>query len=57
MVTEEGEIKEAGLISDANWASLAFNYNYHRILCELQRMGRGGELQRLPMQEKMNLEI
>lgn len=56
MVAEAGEIKEAGLISDAKLTSLAFNYDYHRILRELQGIGRGGELQRLPMQEKRNVE-
>lgn len=51
MVAEAGEIKEAGLISDANLESFAFNYDYHSVLYELRGMGAGRELQ-----EKRHLE-
>lgn len=45
MVAEAGEIKEVGLISDANLESFAFNFDYHSVLYVLRGMGGGGELQ------------
>lgn len=51
MVAEAGEIKEAGLISDANLESFAFKCDSRGVLYELRGMGGGRELQ-----EKRHLE-